>query len=71
MIAKLEADKQHVEHVQDFWGDPLTASGAQSSDGKAAYVRGLHRRQPGRGAGQRIGRGRPEDRRRASRRRRA
>jgi len=38
MLAKLEADTKHVESVQDFWGDPLTASGAQSSDGKAAYV---------------------------------
>ncbi|MGW0163332.1 MMPL/RND family transporter [Mycobacterium sp. NPDC003323] len=38
MIDKLEADTTHVEHVQDFWGDPLTAAGAQSSDGKAAYV---------------------------------
>jgi RND superfamily putative drug exporter len=38
MIAKLEADKQHVEHVQDFWGDPLTEAGAQSADGKATYV---------------------------------
>ena len=24
--------------MQDFWGDPLTAAGSQSSDGKAAYV---------------------------------
>jgi RND superfamily putative drug exporter len=24
--------------VQDFWGDPLTAPGAQSTDGKAVYV---------------------------------
>ncbi|MGE2721961.1 RND family transporter [Mycolicibacterium celeriflavum] len=38
MVAKLEADKKHVQSVQDFWSDPLTASGAQSSDGKAAYV---------------------------------
>ncbi len=38
IIDKLEADSKHVEHVQDFWGDPLTASGAQSPDGKAAYV---------------------------------
>jgi RND superfamily putative drug exporter len=38
LIAKLEADKKHVEHVQNFWGDPLTASGSQSPDGKAAYV---------------------------------
>ncbi|WP_441957177.1 MMPL/RND family transporter [Mycolicibacterium houstonense] len=38
MVDKLEADKKHVEHVQDFWGDPLTEAGAQSNDGKAAYV---------------------------------
>ncbi|OJZ60560.1 hypothetical protein BRW64_28145, partial [Mycolicibacterium diernhoferi] len=38
MIAKLEADPFHVQHVQDFWGDPLTAAGAQSSDGQATYV---------------------------------
>jgi putative drug exporter of the RND superfamily len=38
LIQKLEADKKHVEHIQDFWGDPLTAAGAQSNDGKAAYV---------------------------------
>src|ERR1700737_4574116 len=38
LIDKLEADKKHVEHVQDFWGDPLTAAGSQSADGKAAYV---------------------------------
>ena len=38
LVKKLEADTTHVEHVQDFWGDPLTAAGSQSSDGKAAYV---------------------------------
>jgi putative drug exporter of the RND superfamily len=38
MVRKLSQDKKHVEHVQDFWGDPLTAAGSQSSDGKAAYV---------------------------------
>jgi len=38
LIAKLQADKKHVEHIQDFWGDPLTAAGSQSADGKAAYV---------------------------------
>jgi RND superfamily putative drug exporter len=38
MIKKLEADTKHVQSVQDFWGDPLTATGAQSNDGKAAYV---------------------------------
>ncbi|OBE95625.1 RND family transporter [Mycobacterium sp. 852002-10029_SCH5224772] len=38
LIKKLEADTKHVEHVQDFWGAPLTAAGAQSNDGKASYV---------------------------------
>src|SRR5215475_4526465 len=38
MVAKLRADTTHVEHIQDFWGDPLTRAGAQSEDGKAAYV---------------------------------
>ena len=38
IIRELDADTKHVEHVQDFWSDPLTAGGSQSSDGKAAYV---------------------------------
>ena len=44
LVKKLQADTEHVEHVQDFWGDPLTAGGSQSKDGKAAltqiYLRG-------------------------------
>lgn len=38
VVKKLEADPKHVEHVQDMWSDPLTGAGAQSDDGKAAYV---------------------------------
>ncbi|BBY02556.1 RND family transporter [Mycobacterium seoulense] len=38
LVAALRADTAHVEHVQDFWSDPLTASGVQSGDGKAAYA---------------------------------
>ncbi|OBF89137.1 hypothetical protein A5790_20985 [Mycobacterium sp. 852002-51152_SCH6134967] len=38
LIRQLEADRQHVEYVRDFWGDPLTAGAAQSADGKAVYV---------------------------------
>jgi putative drug exporter of the RND superfamily len=38
LVRKLRADPKHVEHVQDLWGDRLTATGAQSPDGKAAYV---------------------------------
>jgi RND superfamily putative drug exporter len=38
MVRTLRADTRHIQHVQDFWGDTLTAAGAQSADGKAAYV---------------------------------
>jgi RND superfamily putative drug exporter len=38
MVQRLAQDTKHVEHIQDFWGDPLTAGGSQSKDGKAAYV---------------------------------
>ena len=38
LVRKLRDDPAHVQHVQDFWGDTLTAAGAQSIDGKAAYV---------------------------------
>ncbi|OBI43654.1 hypothetical protein A5707_04495 [Mycobacterium kyorinense] len=38
LIHRLEQDTKHVEHIQDFWGDPLTASASQSNDGKAALV---------------------------------
>jgi RND superfamily putative drug exporter len=38
IVAKLKSDRTHVENIQDFWSDPLTAAGSQSADGKAAYV---------------------------------
>ena len=38
LVKKLLADPTHVQHVQNVWGDPLTAAGVQSRDGKAAYV---------------------------------
>jgi putative drug exporter of the RND superfamily len=38
LIQGLRADPKDVEHIQDFWSDPLTAAGAQSADGKAVYV---------------------------------
>jgi putative drug exporter of the RND superfamily len=38
LIQRLSQHTKHVEHIQDFWGDPLTAGGSQSKDGKAAYV---------------------------------
>jgi putative drug exporter of the RND superfamily len=38
LIEKLSEDKAHVEHIENFWGDTLTAAGSQSVDRKAAYV---------------------------------
>ncbi|HSA41478.1 MAG TPA: MMPL family transporter, partial [Mycobacterium sp.] len=38
LVRQLSADTRHVQHVQDFWGDPLTAAGVQSSDGLATYL---------------------------------
>ncbi|MEY8016659.1 RND family transporter [Mycobacterium servetii] len=38
LVRELRNDPRHVEHVQDMWGDRLTAAGVQSPDGKAAYV---------------------------------
>ena len=38
VISQLKNDPKHVQHVQDFWGDPLTSGAAESADGKAAYV---------------------------------
>ncbi|AKK30777.1 membrane protein [Mycobacterium sp. EPa45] len=38
LVRALRSDTKHVEHVQDLWGDRLTAAGAISKDGKAVYV---------------------------------
>ncbi len=38
LIDKLSQDRAHIEHIDNFWGDRLTAAGSQSVDGKAAYV---------------------------------
>ncbi len=38
LIRQLADDPKHVQHIQNFWGDPLTAAAAQSADGKATYV---------------------------------
>ena len=38
LVRQLRSDIKHVQHIQDFWGDPLTTAGAQSADGKATYV---------------------------------
>lgn len=38
LLRRLEADTKHIEHVQNYWGDLITAAGSQSTDSKAAYV---------------------------------
>src|ERR1700739_1059725 len=38
LIRQLQQDRKHIQHIQDFWGDRLTAAGAQSADAKGAYV---------------------------------
>ncbi|WAC94171.1 RND family transporter [Mycobacterium sp. Aquia_213] len=38
LLRRLKQDPKHVQYVMDLWGKPLTAAGAQSLDGKAAYV---------------------------------
>jgi RND superfamily putative drug exporter len=38
LLRQLRDDPKHVQHIEDLWGDPLTATGVQSADGKAAYV---------------------------------
>ena len=38
LVRELINDPKHVEHVQDFWGDRLTATSVQSLDEKAVYV---------------------------------
>ena len=55
---------EHIQHIQDFWGDTLTAAGAQSADGKAAYVQVNLAGNQGTDAGQQVRGGRPQGRRR-------
>jgi RND superfamily putative drug exporter len=38
LVRRLKGDPKHVQYVMDLWGKPITAAGAQSLDGKCAYV---------------------------------
>jgi RND superfamily putative drug exporter len=38
LIADLQKDTAHIQHIQDLWSDPLTSSGSQSADNLSAYV---------------------------------
>ena len=57
LVADLRKDTTHIQHIQDLWSDPLTSSGSQSADNLVGLRAAVHRRQPGRDAGQRIGAG--------------
>ncbi|BAX91608.1 putative membrane protein, MmpL [Mycobacterium shigaense] len=38
LMRRFKQDPKHVQYVMDLWGKPITAAGAQSLDGKSAYV---------------------------------
>jgi putative drug exporter of the RND superfamily len=38
LMRRFKQDPKHVQYVMDLWGKPITAAGAQSLDGKCAYV---------------------------------
>src|ERR1700734_2643056 len=38
LVTKIQADRDHVEHALNFWGQRFTSSGVESYDHKAAYV---------------------------------
>ena len=38
LMQRLKHDTQHVQYVMDLWGKPFSAAGAQSLDGKSAFV---------------------------------
>src|SRR6201987_3272045 len=38
LMRRLNKAPKHVQYVMDLWGKPITAAGAQSVDGKCAYV---------------------------------
>ncbi|WP_442931355.1 MMPL/RND family transporter [Mycolicibacterium sp. 120320] len=38
LMQRLKDDTAHVQYVMDLWGEPVTAAGAQSADGKAVYT---------------------------------
>lgn len=47
LLRQLRSDPEHVQHIQNFWGDPLTSAAAESDDGKAAYVQIIVSGKPG------------------------
>jgi RND superfamily putative drug exporter len=38
LVKRFQHDTKHVQYVMDLWGQPFTAAGAQSVDGKCTYT---------------------------------
>ena len=38
LVKRFQRDTKHVQYVMDLWGQPFTAAGAQSVDGKCTYT---------------------------------
>src|SRR6202000_588354 len=38
LMKRFQRDPKHVQYVMDLWGQPFTAAGAQSVDGKCTYT---------------------------------
>jgi RND superfamily putative drug exporter len=38
LLEQMKDDPEHVQNIQNFWSDPLTAAAAQSADGKAVTL---------------------------------
>src|SRR6201992_3947817 len=38
LMKRFQRDTKHVQYVMDLWGQPFTAAGAQSVDGKCTYT---------------------------------
>ena len=47
LIQGLRADPKDVQHIQDFWSDPLTAAGATERRRQSCLRTGESHRQPG------------------------
>ena len=56
LIQKLSEDTTHIEHINNFWGDPLTAAGSQSADAQGRLCAAESARRSRRHRSQRFGR---------------
>ena len=62
IVKRLEQDKKHVQHIQDFWSDPADRRGLPEPRPKGRVRPGLPRRQHGQRPVRRIHGCRPQDR---------